>query len=129
MARSVIRSISVPRTITQQTEMVAESPDTKTTMAPVTTMAAMTPMASSFSATVLAAPTYTLISLGDDSDTVTYASNGRLNVRANGGNDTITIAPASIGGDFLEGGVGNDTLRAAASDDVLDGGIGNDRLY
>lgn len=113
MARIVIRSRG-PSTITTTTPS-----ETQTPTPPNQSLAVQaTPDASGF----------TEINLSDDSNTVTQTENGRFRINGNGGNDTITVALSTTGGDHLDGGPGNDVLNGANSDDVLDGGAGDDRL-
>src|SRR5690606_38137842 len=61
-------------------------------------------------------------------DSHTTTQDGQFQIEGLGGSDTITVAPASTGGDYLVGGIGNDILNAADSDDILNGGDGADRL-
>lgn len=92
-------------------------------------------MQSSFMSTLMAAalvpPTYTLLPLSNSStvgDNYTHTADGSYRIQGLNGNDVITVAAATTGNDFLEGGAGNDTLNAAGTDDILDGGAGNDTL-
>ena len=56
---------------------------------------------------------------------------GSFSAVALGGNDVITDVPpgGGDGPDELFGDAGNDTLRAAGTDDILVGGEGNDNLF
>ncbi|HTM76008.1 MAG TPA: calcium-binding protein [Devosia sp.] len=74
------------------------------------------------------APQYSVIDRTGGNDTYTQSASGRFLIRGLGGDDKITVAAASTGGDYLDGGAGNDTLTAAGSNDFLDGGTGMDTL-
>ena len=79
----------------------------------------------------LVPPSYATIPLSNSStvgDNYTHTANGSFRIQGLNGNDVITVAAATTGNDFLEGGAGNDTLNAAGTDDILDGGAGNDTL-
>ena len=107
---------------------------------PAPAVAAAAPAQSSFTqssltSTLLAAPlvppSYATIPLSNSStvgDNYTHTANGSFRIQGLNGNDVITVAAATTGNDFLEGGAGNDTLNAAGTDDILDGGAGNDTL-
>lgn len=86
-------------------------------------------MSAALAAAAATVPAYTEINLPTSNDTYTQNANGRFRINGNDGNDTITVALTSTGGDYLDGGAGNDTLRGANTDDVLDGGAGADKLY
>ncbi|MQY49095.1 calcium-binding protein [Rhizobiales bacterium RZME27] len=79
-------------------------------------------------AAALAAPSYTSVILTNNNDSRTQNTDGRFHIQGLGGNDTITVAVNTTGGDYLDGGAGTDTLNAANSNDFLDGGDGNDVL-
>jgi Ca2+-binding RTX toxin-like protein len=57
--------------------------------------------------------------------------NGIENINAGAGDDIIDLANSSIYGEDIEinGGEGDDFIRAGSGDDVLYGGAGNDALY
>ncbi|QJP16088.1 calcium-binding protein [Starkeya sp. ORNL1] len=96
------------------------------------TLAAMsTLMAAPAQALALAATTpvaYQTVPLTNLDNTYEHTANGRFKIQGMGGNDTITVRAGTTGGDYLDGGTGNDRLTAAESDDILDGGIGTDTL-
>src|SRR5690606_14248967 len=79
-------------------------------------------------AAMLVAPAYSVVNLNNSSNNHTQPGNGRFRINGLNGNDNITVNAATSGGDFLDGGNGNDTLNAAGSDDILDGGDGSDTL-
>ncbi|MGA1830878.1 beta strand repeat-containing protein [Rhizobium wenxiniae] len=79
-------------------------------------------------AAALVAPTYTQVLLTTGNDNSNQSADGRYKIQGLAGNDTITVAANSTGGDYLDGGDGIDTLNAANSSDFLDGGAGNDVL-
>jgi Ca2+-binding RTX toxin-like protein len=72
---------------------------------------------------------YQLLTLGNGNDRGEVTGSGRFKVLGLNGNDTISVRAGTTGGDYLDGGAGNDTLTAAESDDILDGGAGTDKLY
>lgn len=78
-------------------------------------------------AALLSPPAYTIIQLNGVNN-YTQNSDGNFRIQGNSANNVITVAAASTGSDYLEGGAGNDTLNAAGSDDILDGGAGTDTL-
>ncbi|WP_085033290.1 beta strand repeat-containing protein [Ensifer aridi] len=77
---------------------------------------------------LLSSPAYTLVQLTNSSNTYTHAADGSFRIEGLDGNDDITVAAASTGNDYLDGGAGNDRLNAAGTDDFLDGGAGTDTL-
>lgn len=81
-----------------------------------------------FVAMALLPPVYTLVQRTNENDTYTQSQNGRFRIEGLNGNDVITVAAATTGGDLLVGGNGNDKLNAAGSDDILEGGAGSDTL-
>ncbi len=122
MARTVSRTSS--SSATKQAPLPPEENQAAASM-----MLSSSPMA--VMAALLAAPVYTSIDLTDSStagDVYSQSANGRFRINGLAGNDSITIAAASTGGDYLDGGAGNDVLNAAGSDDILDGGAGTDTL-
>jgi Ca2+-binding RTX toxin-like protein len=76
-----------------------------------------------------------MLNLTTDADQVMYGSEFAETIDGGGGNDIIR---ADSGDDLVFGGTGNDqlygeggddTIHGGEGDDVLDGGLGNDQLY
>ncbi len=113
-------SSSAPKPAATEDESRTEASSMMLSSSPMAMMAAL-----------LAAPIYTEINLSNSSslgDVFTQNGNGRFRINGLNGNDTITVGAATTGGDYLDGGAGNDVLNAAGSDDMLDGGAGTDTL-
>lgn len=113
-------SSSAPKPAATEDESRTEASSMMLSSSPMAMMAAL-----------LAAPIYTEINLSNNSslgDVFTQNGNGRFRINGLNGNDTITVGAATTGGDYLDGGAGNDVLNAAGSDDMLDGGAGTDTL-
>ena len=121
-----MRKISISRQVGSQKVTAAANEPTSASIAPATTAPAAPRVSAGL--TALAADPFVLIQLTNGADNFTQTADGSFRIEGHDGNDVITVAAATLGGDYLDGGAGNDTLNATATDDVLDGGLGNDIL-
>lgn len=57
------------------------------------------------------------------------AAISRVNVLGQGGNDTLRLSANMTAPSFMDGGIGNDTMRGGSGNDTMHGGFGNDFLF
>ena len=123
-----MRKISISRKTGGLVASSAALPDLAANSAAAAEIAASPVRQAVMDSAIFAGDPYTLIPLTNGADVYSHIQDGRYRIEGLGGDDVISVATASSGADFLDGGDGNDVLSAAATDDVLDGGAGNDTL-
>ena len=128
MARKTVKTTLISSSVAPLANPTKALPAKAEPDAPVAAKQVNTMSLQASNAALLAAPTYITVPLTSANNTYTQNSNGSYRIEGLGGNDTISVAAASTGSDYLDGGIGNDTLNAAGSDDILDGGDGTDIL-